>query len=216
MLETTIDTNSAAVLVIDMQRKFLDSDSQIGVHPVSKQRAEHILLNARRVIDVARDKRIPVIFVRVSNIPGLTTKTRRKNPFFEFAAGKKVYKTDFIRRPDLSEEGTPHVQIMPELAPKPDEIVLTKTGYSAFYGTNLEIVLRRMAIDTLLVIGVNTDSCVLSTAFDAHARDYKVIVIEDCCGSMYGDDMHEFALRRIRVALGWVATSEDIISAVAK
>jgi nicotinamidase-related amidase len=77
-------------------------------------------------------------------------------------------------------------------------------------GTPLELLLRQMGKDTLLIAGCNTNTCVLSSAFGAYNRGLCVVVIEDCVASAYGDDLHAFALANIQRRLGWVLTLREL------
>jgi nicotinamidase-related amidase len=76
-------------------------------------------------------------------------------------------------------EGEPGIEIYPEIAPRADEIVITKRRYSAFYGTDLEIILRGLGVDTVVISGVTTENCCHATARDALFRDHKVVFLSD-------------------------------------
>jgi nicotinamidase-related amidase len=80
-----------------------------------------------------------------------------------------------------------------ELAPRQDEYVITKRRYSCFFGTDLEILLKGLKVDTLILLGGLTDVCVHYTFVDAHQHDYYTRVIEDCCGGST-HTRHEAAL----------------------
>ena len=95
--------------------------------------------------------------------------------------------------------------------PARDTIVDTKKRYDCFVATDLDFVLRARSINTLLITGINTNSCVLCTVAAANVRDYAPIVIEDCVDSMDGDDLHHAALACIRTALGWVMSADDAL-----
>jgi nicotinamidase-related amidase len=99
---------------------------------------------------------------------------------------------------------------MPETEPLPGEPVVVKFRYSGFYATELELLLREMGIRTLVVAGVNTNNCVLHTSFDAHARDFGVVLLEDCCGSMNGEEYHWMGLRQVEASIGWLSTVDEI------
>lgn len=100
---------------------------------------------------------------------------------------------------------------MPELGPEPgDYVITTKRRLSAFYGTDLEITLRALEVETILLIGVNTNTCVQCTALDAFNRDFGVVVVADGVHSMYGDDLHLFGLQNIARAFGWVLSLDEV------
>jgi nicotinamidase-related amidase len=112
-------------------------------------------------------------------------------------------------------EGTVGCEIMPALYdPARDWVVDTKKRYDCFVATDLEFLLKSHGINTLLVTGVNTSSCVLATVTAANVRDYVPIVVEDCVDTMDGPEMHEAALACIRAAFGWVMSSEQVVQSL--
>jgi biuret amidohydrolase len=84
-----------------------------------------------------------------------------------------------------------------------------------FTPTDLQFVLRRRGVDTVILAGVNTTTCVLCAAFEATNRDFRVVVAADAVDSMDGEDMHRFALRLVEAALGWRLSNAEIIQALA-
>ena len=104
---------------------------------------------------------------------------------------------------------------MPEVLRPGDRVVDTKKRYDCFVGTDLDFLLRASGINTLIVTGVNTNSCVLSTVAAACSRDYAVIVAEDCVDTMDGPALHDAALACIRTAFGFVMKSDEIANLLA-
>jgi ureidoacrylate peracid hydrolase len=90
-------------------------------------------------------------------------------------------------------------------------VVDTKKRYNCFVATDLDLLLRSHGINTLIVTGVNTNSCVLSTVTAACSMDYSVIVASDCVDTMDRPELHDAALLCIRTAFGFVMTSEEIM-----
>ena len=90
--------------------------------------------------------------------------------------------------------GGPGCTVMPQLLDPRDFVVNTKKRYDCFLGTDLDFLLRSHGINTLLITGVNTNSCVLATTTAANVRDYAVIVVEDCVDSMDGPELHAAGL----------------------
>jgi nicotinamidase-related amidase len=101
---------------------------------------------------------------------------------------------------------------MPQLLDPGDFVVDTKKRYDCFLGTDLDFVLRSHGINTLLITGVNTNSCVLATTTAANVRDYAVIVVEDCVDSMDGPELHAAGLACIRTALGLVMDTDAVMA----
>ena len=109
-------------------------------------------------------------------------------------------------------KGMPGVTIMPELYDaKRDLVVDTKKRYDCFLGTDLAFNLRAHGINTLLLTGVNTNSCVLATTTAANVRDYAVVVVKDCVETMDGPALHEAGLLCIKTAFGFVLDTDEII-----
>jgi nicotinamidase-related amidase len=100
---------------------------------------------------------------------------------------------------------------MPGLQHPTDFVVETKKRYDCFQGTDLETTLRTHGIDTVLITGINTNSCVLATVCAANVRDYAVIVVEDCVNTMDPPPLHDAALLCIRTAFGFVASSAEVL-----
>ena len=101
-------------------------------------------------------------------------------------------------------------EVLADLSPQPDDWYVAKTRLSAFYGTDLEVVLRGLRAETVLMTGVLTNQCVAATSKDAMFRDFKPIVIEECTGTTL-PHLHEPAIEMMRV--GW-AEVRDLESAL--
>jgi len=122
-------------------------------------------------------------------------------------------------------EGEPGIEIYPEIAPRADEIVITKRRYSAFYGTDLEIILRGVGVDTVVISGVTTENCCHATARDALFRDYRVVFLSDATatfdypdvgqGGMSADEVHRATLVILSVSTAHVMTTDEFIARTA-
>ncbi|MGB9694069.1 MAG: cysteine hydrolase family protein [Fervidobacterium sp.] len=153
------------LLIIDMQYDFLDSSS-----PLFVKESPFIIPSIKKVLTYFREKALPVIYVR---------RTHR-------ADGSDIEKPRlklFKENQGLLIEGTRGSEIVDEIKPLPSEIVVTKKRFSAFFQTELDIILRRLNIDSLVICGVQTPNCIRATAVDAISFDYDVIVLEDCTAS---------------------------------
>ena len=113
--------------------------------------------------------------------------------------------------------GEPGHDIIADLYPQAGEPVIDKPGKGAFYQTDLDLMLRNRAIDTLLVCGVTTEVCVNTTVREANDRGYRCIVLADCCGS-YFPEFHEAGLAMIKAQggiFGSVSSSQALLDALA-
>src|SRR5205807_9804792 len=109
--------------------------------------------------------------------------------------------------------GSKGTEIIRELYAEGALVVREKKRYNAFYATDLEFLLRRLGVDTVILTGINTTTCVLCTAFEATNRDFRVVIASDAVDSMDGEEMHRFALRLMEAAIGWPLTNPQIMEA---
>lgn len=150
-----------ALLVVDMVRAYVDPDSPLyaGV--------EDTVAPAARVIASAREAAVPVIYTEVV-----------------FQAGGLDGGVFYRKVPALSVfcGRTPLGRILPELAPRDDELVITKQYASAFFGTSLASTLTAAGIDTVVIMGYSTSGCVRASAVDAVQHGFVPVVVRDACG----------------------------------
>ncbi|NND76413.1 MAG: cysteine hydrolase [Ilumatobacter sp.] len=156
---------------------------------------------------------------RMERAPGLVEAARRNGvPVVFFQEAHRRDLVDFGRELDGAEgvhllEGDPGTDIAAELGVGPDDYVIRKRRYSCFFGTELEILLKGLDADTLILIGGHTDVCVHYTFVDAHQHDYFCRVVEDCvAGSSL--DAHEASLRAMEyLQTGARRSTDEVIAA---
>jgi nicotinamidase-related amidase len=210
--QLVLDPRRTAVVAVDLHRGHLDPT--IATMPIPAERARPVIDGAARLLRLARSAGLPVIHVILENrlLPRGVAESER-NPFWRAVERAGVSLTPVGRAvvAGHNRPGSPGTQIMPELGPAPgDYVINTKRRLSAFYGTDLEVILRALEVETILLIGVNTNTCVQCTAFDAFNRDLGVVVVADCVDSMYGEDLHLLGLQNIARAFGWVLTVDEV------
>ena len=200
--------STTAVLTIDMHHGHLDPE--VATLPVPAERAERVLSHTQQLVTRARDAGYPILHVTTAYRGGEEVLANPKWGATETAAGDS--------RESISEhnlEGSPGVEIMPQLRDADDIFLLPKKRYSPFLNTDLEFVLRTHGIDRLVIAGVNTNTCVQCTCFEATNRDYEVVVVEECVDSMDGEEFHEFGLMNIEQALGTVVSLDEALAELA-
>ncbi len=198
-----------AALVIDMHRGHLDESqaTMLVADPAP------LLKRTASFLDGLRLRGVPIIFTVLESryIPGLG-RDALKNPYRRatLAAGTgEKHGWDLAHH---NMEGSPQSEIMPELGPNEhDFVVRSKRRFGSFYGTDLEVLLRSLEIDTLFLLGVNTNTCVTCAAFEAYNRDLQVVLVEDCAASGYDLTLHTFAVENIRRCMGWVRRSTELL-----
>lgn len=202
-----VDVPRAAVVAIDLHRGHLDP--AVATMPLEAERAKRVVQANGRLFAACREAGIPIVH--------LLTQYRdveeiRSNPFWRTRAEDPRATRKNVLKHNL--RGMAGVTIMPELLDASrDWVVDTKKRYDCFVGTDLDFVLTRHGINTVVVTGVNTNSCVLSTVAAACSKDYAVIVAQDCVDTMDGPALHEAALLCIRTAFGSVLDTGQLVAA---
>src|ERR1700680_3998909 len=204
--------DEAALLIIDMQRDFLEPGGfgeSLG-NDVSLLR--RTIGPTRDLLEAARAAGLTVIHPREAHraaLPDLApAKKARGKP--SLAIG------DVGAMGRLLVRGEPGHDIIPELYPLAGEPVVDKPGKGAFHATDFDAMLKNRGISQLIVCGVTTEVCVNTTVREANDRGYECVVVEDCVGS-YFPEFQEFGLRMIKAQggiFGWVASSEAVIAAL--
>lgn len=209
--QLVLDPAATAVVAVDMHRGHLDP--LVASEPVDPDASARVVANTARLMALARSKGMPVIHV-------ILTYRKYPSPAVERMASAFKRALDTVKMQMLhvgstirehNVEGSPQTQIHPGLGPvEGDHIISNKKRLSAFYGTDLEILLRVLKINSVLICGVNTNTCVQSTAFESSNRDLTTVVVGDCCTSLYGEDLHRFALENVSRCFGWVLTVDQV------
>lgn len=214
-VEADIALEQSAILFIDMQRRHLDLE--VGYHTLPPDRAKLVVQQGAEVLAMARPAGMRVVHVATwSRHQTPWGGADARNPFMQWQTGQPIPGSGFVRQSGKCVEGSVWAEIMPPVTPVNHEPVVLKKKYSGFYGTDLEQVMRSLGVKTIFIGGVNTNNCVLGTFFDAHARDFRTILLEDVCGSMNGQAYHEAGVRQIEAALGWVITVDDLRSLISR
>ena len=179
MGQITIDPKKTALLVIDMQHVFITRPVYENPTNAEKKEAERweqfykaidevVVPNNARIIKAFREKGMEVTYAKIQ--------CQKQNGSDRSLDHKATGYNELLLPP-----GTPSAEIVPELAPLPDEIVVTKTTDSALTGTPLRLWFQNMGIDTVVCTGVLTDQCVSCTVRSLADESFKVWLIEDAC-----------------------------------
>jgi nicotinamidase-related amidase len=207
-----IDVERTAVVMIDMQRDFLEP----GGFGESLGNDVSLLSAAvgpcQALLKMARHKGMLVIHTREGHRPDLSdappAKVNRGLPSARIGAPGPMGR--------ILVRGEPGHDIVPALYPIEGEPVVDKPGKGAFYATDLHSILQNRGIDTLIVCGVTTEVCVHTTVREANDRGYRCLVPGDCCGS-YFPEFHQVGLRMIKAQggiFGWVTDSRRLLAAL--
>lgn len=202
-----LQARSTAVVAVDMHRGHLDP--VVATLPLAAERCGPVIRRAAELFQELRAVSLRIIHV--------VTEYRdsgeiASNPFWKAIHDDPAKARKGILRHNLV--GSQGTEIITELYAKGDLVVRGKKRYSAFYATDLEFLLRGLGVDTVILAGINTTTCILCTAFEATNRDFRVVIASDAVDSMDGDEMHRFALRVMEAAVGWSLTNQEILESL--
>jgi len=197
-----------ALVVVDMQRGFLDAGEVMAVPP-----ALEIIPAIQNLLGVFRARRLPVVFTEFVYSESVPVLIGVLHPEHKPAApgaprGFGVPSSSCL-------EGTASAETVPDLAPLPGEIVVRKRGYDAFAGTWLDRALRARNVTSLVVTGTMTDICVLATVTAALHREYRVTVVEDGVATLW-PEIQRATLDIIGRAYARVATSKEVADQISR
>jgi nicotinamidase-related amidase len=195
-----------ALVVVDMQRGFLDPGEAMQVPP-----AREIVPAIQKLLSVFRLKRLPVVFTEFVYSESAPVLIGSLHP--EHRPAPPGAPRGFGVPSSSCLEGTPSAETVPDLAPRPGEIVVRKRGYDAFAGTSLDTALRARSVTSLVVTGTMTDICVLATVTAALHREYRVTVVEDGVATLW-PEIQRASLDIIGRAYGRVVTAKEVVDQV--
>ncbi len=194
MIPSTIDPKTSALLVMDFQT------AAVEMVPTEK---DGLLARTAMLVEGARKVGVRVIYVVVGFRPGYPELSPRNQVFAPIRASGR-----FV-------EGTAGMEVHPAVAPAPGELVVTKHRASAFFGTDLDMILRANGIETLLLAGIVTSGVVLSTVRYAADADYRLVVVEDCCADR-DTELHRVLVEKVFTRWTTVVKAEDVLASVAR
>ena len=189
--QMSLNIDKAALLVIDMQKFFLDPNS-----PTYTESCPAIIPSIKRLIATFRAAGRPVIYTKHVHHPD----------FIDAGIMKWWWEGACL-------EGSPESEIDDDIAPLANEKIILKHRYSAFYNTDLETILRCLKIEDLVITGVMTNMCCESTARDAYYRDYRVFFLADATGSI-NEEMHKASLLNLAFGFAMVTSADSIIKQI--
>jgi biuret amidohydrolase len=190
-----------ALLVIDIQNTYLETKSDPAEaarwQPFMNRMYGTVIPNTARLMETCRGRGVETMFARIACLKpdGRDRSLSQKKPGF-----------NYLLLPKDREDS----QIVSELAPRDDEIVILKTTDSALTGSNLRLILRNMGIRNVIVAGIFTDQCISSTVRSLADESFNVVVVEDCCAAAT-DDLHRRELEIVNMIYCHVVQLDEAI-----
>lgn len=205
-----IDPRRTVIVTVDMQNDYLDMKE--GTAPVAPEEAKRVIAHTRKLLDFARAEGLPVVHAYVKRRPvevdrGFVTSTLIS--VSQRARLTQNAQAEARKGPDRI-DGTIQAELPEELVAPGDVHVTTKRVMDSFHGTDLDTLLGRVfKAETVVLTGINTDTCVYATTFAAVSRGYQPVVISDCVASHRGLDHHWMALELMSRSIAWVMTVDE-------
>jgi nicotinamidase-related amidase len=184
-------------VVVDEQNDFLHPDGWYAQHGIDISHMRRVIEPTKLLNEECRRRGVPIVWTRHG-----TRGFEDGGPFMEI---RPVLREGGMRR------GTWGYEILNELAPQAEDWFVEKARLSAFFQTNLELVLRGLGAETVLITGVLTNQCIGATCKDALYRDFKPIVVEECVGTTL-PHLHGPAIEMISVGWGQVNTLDQTLA----
>ena len=163
-----MDWKTTALIVIDMENAFIDPAS-----PLCIKNALATVPACGKVIEKARERKIPVFFVnRIYRSNGSDV---------EFTRYQSWYDGERFLAPNST--GPLSIDVPEEFKPMAGDYTIIKPRFSAFFQTELDLILRRLGVKTVFLTGTTTPNCIRTSCYDGLSLDYNIVIIEDCCSS---------------------------------
>jgi ureidoacrylate peracid hydrolase len=184
--DLVVDPEKTAVIVVDLVNDFMKEGGKMVLTG-----GEKVIAPIQRIIKKAKEKGSLVVYIK------------------DFHRADKT-DAEFVIRDPHCVEGTWGAELIDELTPMPEDYIIQKRRFSAFFQTDLDLILRENKIETLIMTGVVTNICVRSTIHDAFFRGYACVVPEECVMAT-SDREQESSLWDIDTHFGWVMTTDEAI-----
>jgi nicotinamidase-related amidase len=196
-----LDAGRTALLVFDMLQGYANKDES------SRARFAPVIANTARLVAAVREAGAAVVYARADHRADRATSARTLRDTDNRLRPLKAGEADG----PLLTGGTPETEVVKEVAPHAEDLIVPKHRWSAFHGTYLDLALRTKGIDTLILTGGSTDVGIASTAFAARDFDYNLVIASDACTSPEQDN-HDQLMRRIFPRMARVRTTVQVLA----
>jgi len=203
-----MELKRTALLVIDMQNAFVSKGGMFDLGGQDMSHIQKVIEPNKKIIDAARSKKIKVIYA----VHRITGDAKEVGPLSRYRFNPGRMSPEFRRGSIL--EGTWGTEIVDELKPREDEMVIVKRRFSAFSGTELDMMLRSFDIRYLIFTGVATNICVESSLREASHLQYLPVLVTDAVAAS-PPSRQQASVDNIREIFGWVTTSKNVLDVLA-
>jgi ureidoacrylate peracid hydrolase len=210
----TLDTGRTALVVVDMQNAFCKKGGMFDfMGRLNEDKVKRIIEVDKKVVEIFRLNGMRIIYLRMtydSDPAGIGP----ESPHYWKESGLKLIRDNPELKGKFLTEGTWDWEIVDELKPSPEDIVVNKSRFSGFVNTELDSILKSNSTKYLVFTGLFTNICVESTLRDAFFHEYFPVLVSDACGNTGPDYLQDATVWNVTSVFGWVTSSGDLIKSL--
>lgn len=210
----TFAPSETAVIVIDMQNAYASIGGYVDLAGFDISGAQSTIANITRTLEAARGAGIQVVYLQNGWDPDYVEAGTPLSPNYHKSNALKAMRRNPNLKGQLLARGGWDYELVDELAPKPGDIRVHKTRYSAFFNSQLDSILRARGIRNLIFVGIATNVCVESTLRDGFHLEYFCTVLEDATHHLGPDFIQKATIYNIETFFGWVGGVDDFVASV--
>lgn len=209
-----VDLGAAAVVVVDMQNAFASKGGLLDLAGVDISGAAEVVRSISGILRAARTRGVQVVYLQTGYKPDLSNGGGALSPNPRKETALCLMRARPELKGQLLVEGTWDFEIVAELQPHPQDLVVLKTRYSGFAGTTLDSALRVRGIRYLFFTGIATNVCVESTLRDAYFHEYWPVLVRDGAMQAGPPAAHEATIFNVESFFGWTLTAAELVGAL--
>ncbi len=206
-----VDLQSSAIVVVDMQNSFASKGGMFDLAGLDISGAPEVVHAISELLARARQTGMTVVYLQMGYKPDLSNSGGPDSPNWYKETGLRLMRERTEWRGKLLTEGTWDYEIVDELKPRPEDLIVAKSRYSGFAGTKLDSLLRARGIRYLFFTGIATNVCVESTLRDAFFQDYWPILITDATRHAGPSVLQQATILNVERFLGWTVTAAEFL-----
>ena len=211
-----IDPAKTAVVVVDMQNAFASRGGLLDIAGVDISGADQIVRRIGELLVAARAASVPVVYLQTGYKPDLSNGGGAASPNPRKETALCLMRARPELKGQLLVEGTWDFQIVEDLAPRDSDLVVLKTRYSGFAGTQLDSILRAREIRYLVFVGIATNVCVESSLRDAYFHEYWPLLVTDGALQAGPPEAHTATVFNVESFFGWTIGTNSLIEALGR
>jgi ureidoacrylate peracid hydrolase len=208
----TIDPRRTALIVVDMQNAFASTGGMLDLMGLDITGADQVTDSVRRLIEAARAGGIDVVYLQIGYAEDQHNAGGPESPNPRKELGLRLMQMRPELRGKILTWNTWDFDVVDSIKPEPGDLVVYKTRYSGFAGTNLDQLLRARGKRYLLFTGIASNVCVESTLRDAYFLEYWPVLVSDASLQAGPREIHEATLFNVRTFFGWVTTTDQLLA----